>query len=98
MTTPTPHDDRELLDLIAGMLSGTATEAERSRLAALLRASAHAREVYRSYINLHVALRTTYAAELAEEATAEPLTATPSTSGESFLKKHRWWFAPVFGA
>ena len=98
MTSPTPHDDRQLLDLIAGVISDTASDAERLQLASLLRSDAHAREVYRSYINLHVALRTTYGAELAQDATAELAVAQTNGASESFLKQHRWWVGPVLVA
>jgi ferric-dicitrate binding protein FerR (iron transport regulator) len=71
MAAEIPED--ELLQMIGDLLSGAASEAEQSRLHAWLEESVEARATYRRYINLHVALNSSFAGQSLGEVGIEHL-------------------------
>jgi ferric-dicitrate binding protein FerR (iron transport regulator) len=72
MTPPEPKpSDRELSELIADVLDGTATADARARLERLLASDAEARRLWRRHVNLHAALRTRFALPRREESASE---------------------------
>ncbi|HZZ72122.1 MAG TPA: FecR domain-containing protein, partial [Pirellulales bacterium] len=93
-----PADD-PLLPLLGKLADGTAESAELAALEARLAADPKARQTYRRYLNLHVALRTRQAGPIGEDAVAD-LPVTPHSRTSAALRWTRrslpyGWLAAV---